>query len=163
MAEHVTTLSSVCSECGAVYVRERSGSKCLECRPPRERTVALILSEQRRGTARERGYDAAWERLSRRARRLQPFCSDCGREDGLTTDHSPRAWERRAAGLRVRLEDVDVVCRWCNSERGPARGAEAVERPTMADHRSALADLEESMPDDLVPDDLDQRIARGEA
>ena len=162
MAAPISTLRSVCSECGSVYQRESSGSKCSECRPTRERTARRIVSESRRGSAKERGYDAAWSRLSRRARRLQPFCSDCGREDQLTTDHSPRAWERRAAGLPVRLEDVDVVCAPCNAERGPARGPDALERPTIADHRRALAELEDRLPDDLLPDDLDERIARGE-
>ena len=162
MAAPISSLRSVCSECGSVYQRESSGSKCSECRPTRERTARRIISESRRGSAKERGYDAAWSRLSRRARRLQPFCSDCGREDQLTTDHSPRAWERRAAGLPVRLEDVDVVCAPCNAERGPARGPDALERPTIADHRRALAELEDRLPDDLLPDDLDERIARGE-
>ena len=68
-----------------------------------------------------RGYGSAWQRLSARARRLQPFCSDCGATDDLTADHSPEAWERVAAGLPVRLADVDVVCRGCNSRRGRAR------------------------------------------
>lgn len=77
-----------------------------------------------------RGYGAAWQKLSVRARRLQPFCSDCGATDDLTADHSPEAWERVAAGLPVRLADVDVVCRGCNSRRGRARPwGEGVNRP----------------------------------
>ena len=162
MAAPISTLSSVCSECGAVYVRETSGSRCDQCRPTRERTARRIASESRRGTRRSRGYDAAWDRLSARARREQPFCSDCGREDDLTTDHSPEAWERRARGLPVRLRDVDVVCSACNAERGPARGPEAVDRPTMGTAARELAELAETMGDDLAPDDLDQRVARGE-
>ena len=158
----VSLLRSVCSGCGTVYERETTGSKCPACKPTRERTARRIISESRRGTAKSRGYDAAWVRLSRRARRLQPFCSDCGREDDLTADHSPRAWARRDAGLPVRLEDVDVVCRVCNADRGPARGPDAVERPTIGDHRRDLSELEDDLPDDLIPDDLDQRVARGE-
>lgn len=156
MSEPTSTLWSVCAGCGTVYERHSRSAHCDECRPPRERTVRRIMSEARRGTGRQRGYDAAWDRLSKRARRRQPFCSDCGREDHLTTDHSPEAWERRAAGLPIRLEDVDVVCVWCNSERGPARGPAAVARPTMG---SAAAELDD-MAEDL--DDLDQRVARGE-
>lgn len=163
MAEPVSLLRSVCSECGTVYERQTSGSRCPECTPTRERTARRIVSESRRGTAKSRGYDAAWNRLSKRARRLQPFCSDCGREDQLTTDHSPRAWERRAAGLPIRLEDVDVVCQWCNGDRGPARGPEAVERPTFADQARELEELTDAMPYDLPEaDDLDERVARGE-
>lgn len=162
MAEPVSLLRSVCSECGTVYERETSGSRCPECKPTRERTARRIVSESRRGTAKSRGYDAAWNRLSKRARRLQPFCSDCGREDSLSTDHSPRAWARREAGLPVRLEDVDVVCLVCNADRGPARGPDAVERPTIGDHRRELSELEDQLPEDLLPEDLDQRVARGE-
>ena len=156
MSQPVSTLRSICASCGTVYERHRNGSRCDDCKPTRERTARRIRSESRRGTPKSRGYDAAWERLSKRARRLQPFCSDCGRTDHLTTDHSPEAWERRAAGLPVRLEDVDVVCQWCNGDRGPARGPDATERPTMA---SAAAELED-LADDV--DDLDQRVARGE-
>lgn len=68
-----------------------------------------------------RGYDAAWQRLSRQARRLQPFCEDCGTTEDLTTDHSSEAWQRKARGLVIRLEDVAVVCRSCNGRRGRAR------------------------------------------
>lgn len=59
--------------------------------------------------------------MSKRARRLQPWCSDCGSVEDLTTDHSVAAWERKDAGKAIRLEDVDVVCRSCNSRRGRAR------------------------------------------
>ena len=156
MADPLSTLRSVCSDCGTVYERTSSGSRCDDCKPTRERTARRIVSESRRGTAKSRGYDAAWVRLSKRARRLQPFCSDCGRTDHLTTDHSPEAWARREAGKPVRLEDVDVVCVWCNSDRGAARGPEALDRPTMG---SAAVELDD-MAEDL--EDLDQRVARGE-
>ncbi len=95
---------------------------CIECgelsdaaRCPEHATVKFVAPT----TAR--GYGSAWQKLSARARRLQPFCSDCGATDDLTADHSPEAWERVAAGLPVRLADVDVVCRGCNSRRGRAR------------------------------------------
>ena len=74
---------------------------------------------------RERGYDAAWDALSRRARELQPWCLDCGREDRLTADHLPSAWERKRAGLSVRLQDVEVVCNECNVARGSSRPGSA--------------------------------------
>ena len=73
-------------------------------------------------TATERGYDWAWRKLSERARQLQPFCSDCGATDDLQGDHTPEAWERKAAGKAIRLCDVDVVCGPCNRKRGAARG-----------------------------------------
>jgi len=64
-----------------------------------------------------------------------------------------------ALGKPVRLEDIDVVCRWCNADRGPARGPDAVDRPTMG---SGAEELEALTEDGVPPDDLDQRVARGE-
>lgn len=95
-----------CLECG----EPSNGPRCPEHRPP---------SVSR--PSRAAGYDAAWDRLSRRARKLQPFCSDCGATDDLTCDHSPEAWDRKSRGLAIRLQDVDVCCRSCNSRRGRAR------------------------------------------
>lgn len=84
-------------------------------------------------SASARGYDAAWRRLSAKARRAQPFCSDCGATEDLTTDHSPEAWARKARGLAVRLSDVEVVCRSCNSRRGAARGGGVTHKKSPGD------------------------------
>lgn len=155
MAENVSTLRSVCADCGRSYEREQSNSRCPDCAPPRAPTAARVMHDRSK-RRRQLGYTASWDRLSARARRLQPFCSDCGREDQLTADHSPEAWARQAAGKPIRLQDIDVVCRRCNAERGPARGADAVPRETIGTRRAELDELTEDM------DDLDQRIARGE-
>ena len=72
-------------------------------------------------TAEERGYDYAWRKLSLRARRMQPYCSDCGATEDLQCDHSREAWKRKTAGKPIRLKDVDVVCGPCNRARGAAR------------------------------------------
>lgn len=88
-----------------------TGSHCPEHQPHRTHTRS----------ASARGYDAAWQRLSKRARRAQPFCTDCGATTDLTADHSPEAWQRHAAGLPLRLTDVSTVCRSCNGKRGKAR------------------------------------------
>lgn len=109
---------TVCADCGTPYPTDATATRraaCPTCRP-------VEAPRPERGTRHARGYDAAWSRLSARARRAQPFCEDCGREDDLTTDHSPAAWQRRERGLPIRLEDVAVVCRACNSARGAARG-----------------------------------------
>lgn len=70
---------------------------------------------------RERGYDWQWDQLSRRARRLQPFCTDCGSTEDLQGDHTPQAWERKAAGKPIRLRDIVVRCGPCNRDAGSAR------------------------------------------
>lgn len=103
-------------------------SPCLECGEPADTTrCSECASEHRRAQhdrkspPAARGYDAAWNRLSMRARRLQPFCSDCGATTDLQADHSPEAWERKAAGLPLRLRDIDVVCGYHNRQRGAQR------------------------------------------
>lgn len=62
-----------------------------------------------------------FRRIVRRARRLQRFCTDCGATEDLTVDHSEEAWRRRARGLSIRLCDVQILCRSCNSRKGAAR------------------------------------------
>ncbi len=101
---------------------------CLDCGEPAPDTRCGPCSAERlarvdrsRGSARERGYDAAWRRLSARAVRLQPFCTDCGTADDLTADHLPGAWEKVQAGKRLDLGDIEVVCRGHNSARGARR------------------------------------------
>lgn len=104
----MTDLLMPCRDCGELSDQAR----CIEHRPARPHSL---------GTARERGYNKAWDKLSARARRMQPFCSDCGRTDDLQADHSPEAWERRERGLPIRLQDIDVVCGDCNRRRGQAK------------------------------------------
>lgn len=95
---------------------------CLTCGEPSDQTRC---TEHRRDdhhlTAHERGYTAAWRRLSVKARRLQPFCTDCGAAQDLQADHTPEAWARHDAGKPIRLADIDVVCGPCNRTRGAAR------------------------------------------
>lgn len=96
---------------------------CVTCGEPTDGTRCPEHARNWRSkvSATERGYDAAWGRLSARARRLQPWCSDCGSTVDLQADHSPEAWARRARGQRIRLQDIDVVCGRCNRRRGAAR------------------------------------------
>lgn len=70
---------------------------------------------------RDRGYEGQWRKLSARARRLQPWCSDCHTTTDLTCDHTPEAWEAHDAGKPITLDLVNVVCRACNARRGQAR------------------------------------------
>jgi len=96
-----------CLDCGSLV---ETGPRCTSCAPPDPRPHAAA-----------RGYDHAWRKLSTRARRLQPFCSDCGDVENLTVDHSPEAWERYERGLPIRLADIEVVCGPCNTRRGSSR------------------------------------------
>lgn len=103
---------------------------CLRCgEPSEERLCAEHRAErerertERRPSFRDRGYDGAWDRLSRRARARQPFCSwpGCWSTENLTADHSARAWWRREHGLPIRLQDVEVLCREHNAALGESR------------------------------------------
>ena len=127
-------LKSVCPTCGTVFERWRESAYCDDCKPPRD------YSDKASSTAR--GYDSTWARLSKRARRLQPFCTDCGSEHDLTADHTVEAWQRKAQGKAIRLRDIDVVCRICNSERGQARGDKISDRRYIVDaERQARRDF----------------------
>lgn len=103
---------------------------CLNCGEPSEQSycdehLQEIRKEQRPAkklTPERRGYDAAWRRLSRKARKLQPFCSDCGATTDLQLDHTPETWERYRARKPITLAHTGgVVCSSCNRQRGDAR------------------------------------------
>lgn len=100
-----------CTSCGEPH---NGPGRCPDC-------TRNADAQRDRTSATQRGYTSAWNRLSRQARRAQPFCSTCGATQDLTCDHSPQAWERHQAGLPIRLEDVDVLCRPCNARKGRAR------------------------------------------
>jgi len=95
---------------------------CLDCGEPCTRPRCPEHTVDTKAPASARGYDWRWTQLSRRARKLQPFCADCGSNEDLQADHTPEAWARKAAGKAIRLKDVDVVCGPCNRSRGAARG-----------------------------------------
>lgn len=101
----MTALLKPCVECGELT----SSARCTEHTVWKPKPYRAL------------GYDAAWDRLSKRARRMQPWCSRCGTTQDLTCDHSEEAWRRREAGLAIRLCDVDVLCRSCNAKKGRAR------------------------------------------
>lgn len=108
------TLLQPCAECGEPAAGTRCHAHTVDHR-------AYTRAPEVKASTRARGYGTAWRKLSERARRLQPFCTDCGRRDDLTVDHTPEAWERYNTGKAVRLSDVAVVCRACNARRGRAR------------------------------------------
>ena len=114
---------------------------CLDCSTPTDNATRCPdcqaewqqRTDVRRGSRQERGYDAAWTRLSARARRAQPWCTDCGSvgDEGnpLTADHSVESWAKVERGERLTVTDVEVVCRRCNSARAAARGVNPRPRP----------------------------------
>lgn len=93
---------------------------CLTCQEPADGSYCDTHKPKRlekKSSAVARGYDHAWNKLSRRARRLQPWCLDCGTsgtpDNPLTGDHL--RWPARS------LRDIAVRCRSCNSKKGALR------------------------------------------
>lgn len=104
------SLPRPCLSCGTLS----PDAHCAEHAPHRP--------DLRRGRDRSHvGRGGAWDRLSKRARALQDWCSDCGTRDDLTADHLPSAWAKVAARQTLTLHDVEVCCRPCNARRGPAQ------------------------------------------
>lgn len=110
-----------CIDCGIPV----EGTRCMDCAAAKDRSYTR---PPRGRNSRRDGYTTKWEIVSKKARRIQPWCSDCGREDNLHADHLPSAWDRYHRGLPIQLVDVDVVCSACNTDRGSSRpGSERFE------------------------------------
>lgn len=129
-------LARPCRNCGELIASTESGTFCSDCAPDNYSDHGASTERHRRAqtSTSKRGYTYRWQQLSIRARKRQPFCSDCGSTDTdtLTADHTPAAWQRIEQGKTVRLADIDVVCSACNNTRGAARGERSreSERPT---------------------------------
>lgn len=105
------TLNRPCAGCG----EPGPETYCRDCRPP---------EAPKARSSTERGYDTQHQKLSRRARKLQPWCTGCGATEDLQLDHSPETWQRRAEGKPLRLTDYrGVYCGDCNRKNGAAKPA----------------------------------------
>jgi hypothetical protein len=96
-----------CLGCG----EPTAGSRCTTCTATRTANTGRA-----RGTASARGYDSKWARLSLRARRLQPFCSEPGCEFPITATHPLTA--HHLVWPATKLEQVEVLCLTHNNRRG---------------------------------------------
>ena len=113
-------LRTPCIDCGEVTDDTRCSSCSTKHETDRQRGRVQVKK-----SSTERGYGSTWRRLSERARRMQPWCLDCGATNDLQADHTPEAWKRYEKGLPIRLSDIDIVCGPCNRTRGAARGKHA--------------------------------------
>ena len=94
--------NSPCLYCGVVS----RGSTCRQC-------TAVIQSRDINRHIRNKQYDYKWQKLSRYARTIQPYCSRCGSQRDLTADHILSL----ADGGQNILENIMVLCRSCNSSK----------------------------------------------
>lgn len=74
-----------------------------------------VRTSQLRPTARERGYDAAWERLRAQVVAHHPVCSmqGCGSTERLNVDHIVPV--RTAPHRRLDPTNLRVLCQSCHS------------------------------------------------
>lgn len=93
-----------CLACGEPV----AGSYCEDCQPARP------SSSERDKPAVHRN-PAAWKALSKRVRRLQPWCLDCGATEHLQGDHIIPV--KIAPELALVVENVTVRCATCNGRR----------------------------------------------
>ena len=82
--------------------------------PPREEY------DKRRGSASERGYDAAWHKLREIKVKQNPLCEDC-EQDGLTVivnevDHIIPI-SGRDDPLRLDMENLRSMCKTCHTRK----------------------------------------------
>lgn len=106
----MNALRRPCIDCG----QPTTATRCDDCDAEHKPAPKKI-------NARAAGYDSQWDRLSKRLRKIA-VCSVCGTRDDLQLDHLPGAWERVAAGKRLRPGiDVDVKCGRHNREAGARR------------------------------------------
>lgn len=95
--------NSPCLYCGVIS----RGSMCRDC------SNAIAARDPKR-KERNKQYDHEWNKLSRLARQIQPWCSRCGSNMDLTADHILSL----ANGGSNILENIMVLCRKCNSSKG---------------------------------------------
>lgn len=91
-----------CLYCG---VLSRS-STCKQC-------LYAIQARDPKRRERNKAYDHEWNKLSRLARQIQPWCSRCGSQKDLTADHILSL----ANGGSNTLSNIMVLCRSCNSSK----------------------------------------------
>ena len=99
-------IARMCSAAGCPEIIKKGGGEC-----PRHATPSK--------PAHVRYNNAAWKRLSRAARKAQPWCSFCGSRFDLTLDH---VMPGKGAGGYL------VLCRSCNSSKGTRDIQEALDK-----------------------------------
>lgn len=90
-----------CVDCQVVT----RSARCVRCQR---------LKDKQRPTPTQRGYNYAWQKLSREFRSAYPYCFKCGSTKDLTTDH---ILSKKSGGQSV-WSNLQTLCRSCNSIKG---------------------------------------------
>src|SRR5699024_11049973 len=106
-------LMQPCVECGDLSVKNRCEAHQLPS-TPKDRGRHVAYANRSR-----------WKSLSRRLRRMSPFCEMCGAKDDLTVDHIVRVTDRPE--WTYEIDNLRVLCRRCNSRISGVRSSSEVE------------------------------------
>jgi 5-methylcytosine-specific restriction protein A len=109
-------------DCGTVFRRlgGNDRGRCPPCRRANDRQ-----RQARRGTAAERGYDAAWQRLRLRILERDGYICHWCTSPANTVDHVvPLVF----GGARLDESNLVAACLSCNASRGGKARAEAKRR-----------------------------------
>ena len=91
---------------------------CLTCGEPSDRSRCpehRLDDHPNRDRKHLHNNTTRWKKLSRRLRRMQPWCSTCGATDDLTVDHIVPLTQR--PDLAYELTNLDILCRSCNGAK----------------------------------------------
>lgn len=90
---------------------------CVDCQVITRSTRCVRcqrLKDKQRPTPTQRGYNYAWQKLSKEFRTAYPYCFKCGSIKNLTTDHIV---SKKNGGQDV-WSNLQTLCRVCNSIKG---------------------------------------------
>lgn len=110
-------LKTPCRQPGCPHLAEPGVSRCPEHQARYERRRRQEY-EAERAPARERGYDATWERARRMYLARHPVCERCGRPATLV-HHQQRLVD---GGARLDFDNLEALCAACHQEHHVERG-----------------------------------------
>ena len=80
-------------------------TRCVKCQR---------LKDKQRPTPTQRGYNYAWQKLSKEFRTAYPYCFKCGSKKDLNNDHIV---SKKNGGQDI-WSNLQTLCRICNSIKG---------------------------------------------
>lgn len=113
------SVPKACGDCGVPctgeHLRRGEAHRC-----PEHALAARRRRDAARPHRRARGYSRRFDELRAVLVARQPWCTACGATEDLTADHIVPL--SRTVVTPITIDDLQVLCRRCNSSRG-ARGA----------------------------------------
>ena len=104
-------MKKVCSTPRCPNLTERT--YCSKCEPDKLRDERARYDAKRPG-ARQRGYDAEWEKLSKEVLQEEPICRQCKRRPSKIADHIRPI---RDGGARLDRRNLQGLCWPCHEKK----------------------------------------------